>query len=64
MSGYYEQEGWLMDFLVRLFRTLAFERRLQIVQLIAKRPGLTVGKIGAELGMPQPDTSKHVKLLS
>lgn len=53
-----------MDFLIRLFRTLAFERRLRIVQLASRQPGITLGEIQSELSMPEPDASKHMKLLS
>ena len=53
-----------MDFLVRLFRVLAFERRLAMVQLVANRPGITLTDTWSRLQMPQPDASRHMKLLS
>ena len=53
-----------MDFLIRLFRTLAFERRLQVVQLVFQQPGITLHQVQSELCMPEPDASKHMKLLS
>ena len=53
-----------MDFLIRLFRTLAFERRLRIVQLAFRQPGITLREIQSGLSMSEPDASKHMKLLS
>ena len=53
-----------MDFIVRLFRALAFARRLQIIRLITTRPGLTLGQVASETGMPMPDASRHLNLLS
>ena len=53
-----------MDFIVRLFRALAFARRLEIIRLITIQPGLTLGQVASEMGMPMPDASKHLKLLS
>lgn len=52
-----------MDYLVRLFRTLANARRLAILRLIASRPDSLVTGIAAELGIPQSKVSAHLKLL-
>lgn len=53
-----------MDFLIRLFRALACGPRLQIVQLTSRQPGIALHEIQSELSIPEPDASKHMKLLS
>ncbi|MCD7034399.1 metalloregulator ArsR/SmtB family transcription factor [Metabacillus sp. GX 13764] len=42
---------------------LAEPKRLNIVELLRKGP-LTVGEIAEQLGLLQPQTSKHLKVLS
>jgi DNA-binding transcriptional ArsR family regulator len=45
------------------FSALAEPNRLQIVELLRRRP-LPVGRIAARLGMRQPQVSKHLRVLS
>ncbi|WP_420596892.1 ArsR/SmtB family transcription factor [Deinococcus sp.] len=45
------------------FHALADSQRLQIVELLRQEP-LTVGEIAARLEMRQPQTSKHLRVLS
>jgi DNA-binding transcriptional ArsR family regulator len=44
-------------------RTLAEPNRMRIVELLREGP-LTVGDIADRLGLRQPQTSKHLKVLS
>ena len=52
-----------MDFVVRLFRVLAFTGRLRIMREVLKSPRLTVADIARALGYTDGETSKHLKLL-
>ena len=45
------------------FQALADPQRLQMVELLRGEP-LTVGEIAARLGLRQPQTSKHLRVLS
>lgn len=45
------------------FSALAEPNRLQIVELLRRRP-LSVGRIAEELGLRQPQVSKHLRVLS
>jgi DNA-binding transcriptional ArsR family regulator len=45
------------------FSALAEPNRLQIVELLRHRP-LPVGQIAEQLGMRQPQVSKHLRVLS
>ncbi|GJM72808.1 transcriptional regulator [Paenibacillus macerans] len=46
-----------------MISVLAEPNRLAIVELLREGP-LTVGEIAARLGLRQPQTSKHLKILS
>ncbi|WP_077325409.1 ArsR/SmtB family transcription factor [Virgibacillus siamensis] len=45
------------------FKTLAEPNRLHIVELLRNGP-LTVGEIAEQLGLRQPQASKHLRVLS
>lgn len=47
----------------RTFNALADPNRLRIVELLRKGP-LTVGEIAEQLNLRQPQTSKHLRVLS
>ena len=46
-----------------VFSAIAEPRRRQIIELLARSPGLAVGAIVLTLGLPQPDVSKHLGVL-
>jgi DNA-binding transcriptional ArsR family regulator len=46
-----------------VFSAIAEPRRRQIIELLARRCGLTVGAIVLSLGLPQPTVSKHLGVL-
>lgn len=49
--------------MVETFRALAEPNRLQIVNLLLRQP-LTVNEVAEQLGIRQPQASKHLKALS
>ena len=46
-----------------VFNAIAEPRRRQIVELLARRPGLAVGDLVEALELPQPTVSKHLGVL-
>ena len=52
-----------MDFVVRLFRTLANVQRLQLVQYLLGHPSSTVSQTATALSLPLHDASRHLKRL-
>ena len=53
-----------MDYIVRLFRSLANTARLAILHFMVRNPESTVSVIAAKLELPRPDVSKALKILS
>ena len=49
--------------MIEIFRALAEPSRLQIVDLLLKGP-LSVGEVGDQLGIRQPQASKHLHVLA
>ena len=49
--------------MLEIFRALAEPSRLQIVDLLLKGP-LSVGEVGDQLGIRQPQASKHLHVLA
>jgi DNA-binding transcriptional ArsR family regulator len=46
-----------------VFNAIADPRRRQIIDLLSRRRGLSVGTIVPTLGLPQPAVSKHLGVL-
>jgi len=46
-----------------VFNAIAEPRRRQIIELLARRGALPVGKLVVTLGLPQPAVSKHLGVL-
>jgi len=53
-----------MDFLVRIFRALAYPPRLSILRTALTNPALPIRDIAAAMSMDMPMASKHVKVLA
>ncbi|MGY4691179.1 ArsR/SmtB family transcription factor [Salibacterium sp. K-3] len=49
--------------MIKTFKTLAEPKRLHIVELLREGP-LTVGEVSDRLGLNQPQTSKHLRVLT
>ena len=47
----------------RIFNSLASETRLNILRLVAERPGATVNDVAEQLGTSQTNASKHLTVL-
>jgi DNA-binding transcriptional ArsR family regulator len=53
---------WYIQFMEKILYALAEPKRTAIVELLRDGP-LTVGEIAAKLSIPQPQASKHLRVL-
>lgn len=53
-----------MDYIVRLFRSLANTTRQAILHFVVHNPGSPVSVIATKLELPRPDVSKALRILS